>query len=239
VWTKKYKARNKKGKWVDGDPCVGTFLQIRVKKYDGIDLSMDPANYVAGKLKMIPLRRPTTAELANARYRTFEFGRSSGTDQTPWTMKTDGGSGFSMDPRRVSAAPNLAGGLEVWQIENGGGGWSHPVHIHFEEGIILLRDGKPPPEWEKWARKDVYRIGRMDDSGDSVTVAIRFREFAGSYMEHCHNTQHEDHAMLLRYDIERPGQFLLMPTPMPTWDGVGYVNSFALPTFRTGDLRLR
>ena len=29
-------------------------------------------------------------------------------------------------------------------------------------------------------------------------MAIRFREFAGTYMEHCHNTQHEDHAMLLR-----------------------------------------
>ena len=27
-----------------------------------------------------------------------------------------------------------------------------------------------------------------------------------------------------------------MPTPMPTWDGVGYVPSYALPTFRTGDL---
>jgi hypothetical protein len=26
-----------------------------------------------------------------------------------------------------------------------------------------------------------------------------------------------------------------MPTPMPTWDGVEYVDSAALPTFRTGD----
>ena len=28
-----------------------------------------------------------------------------------------------------------------------------------------------------------------------------------------------------------------MPTPMPSWDGVGYVPSYALPTFRTGDLK--
>ena len=54
-------------------------------------------------------------------------------------------------------------------------------------------------------------------------------------MEHCHNTQHEDHAMLLRWDIEHPGQVKLMPTPMPTWDGVSYVDSVALPTFREGD----
>jgi len=68
-----------------------------------------------------------------------------------------------------------------------------------------------------------------------VEVAIHFREFAGTYMEHCHNTQHEDSSMLLRWDLEHPGQFQLMPTPLPGWDGVTYVNSAALPTFRTGN----
>jgi hypothetical protein len=68
-------------------------------------------------------------------------------------------------------------------------------------------------------------------------MAVRFREFAGTYMEHCHNTQHEDTSMLLRWDIEHPGQFQLMPAPLPGWDGVTYVNSSALPTFRTGDTR--
>jgi hypothetical protein len=116
-----------------------------------------------------------------------------------------------------------------------GGGWSHPVHIHFEEGVILRRAGLAPPEWEKWARKDVYRIGPEDEGGNSVEVATRFREFAGTFVEHCHNTQHEDHAMLLRWDVEHPGQTKLMPTPLPTWDGVEYVDSAALPTFRTGD----
>ena len=67
-----------------------------------------------------------------------------------------------------------------------------------------------------------------------MEFAIRFREFAGTFMEHCHNTQHEDHAMLLRWDIEYPGQIKLMPAPIPTWDGVEYVDSAALPTFRTG-----
>ena len=76
----------------------------------------------------------------------------------------------------------------------------------------------------------------MDDSTDSVDIAMRFREFLGSFMEHCHNTQHEDHAMLLRWDAENPGQAEIMPTPMPAWDGVTYVPTYALETFRTGDL---
>jgi FtsP/CotA-like multicopper oxidase with cupredoxin domain len=237
-------------RWVNGDPAVGRFLEFRVHAYPGVDLSMDPRDYERGKKKMIPLtidpENPADqAKLAQARHRSFEFARSNGTDLAPWTIKTDGGRGFPMDPRRLSAAPRLANGpteagfsgegtLEIWSIL-GNGGWSHPVHVHFEEGIILKRGGRPPPEWERWARKDVYRVGRLDDSTESVEMAIRFREFAGTYMEHCHNTQHEDHSMLLRWDIEHPGQVELMPAPIPTWDGVHYVDSVALPTFRTGD----
>ncbi|MCP5029809.1 MAG: multicopper oxidase domain-containing protein, partial [Actinomycetia bacterium] len=171
----------------------------------------------------------------NARHRTFLFEKEP-TDEKPWVIETDGNlKGVGMDPRRLTAAPQKNyDGLEVWRIVNGGD-WSHPIHIHFEEGIILRRGGKEPPEWEKWARKDMYRIGPQEDSGAIVEVALRFREFAGTYMEHCHNTQHEDHAMLMRWDLEHPGQVKLMPSPLPSWDGVEYVDSRALPTFRSGD----
>ncbi|MEJ8835805.1 cytochrome c peroxidase [Ramlibacter sp. AN1133] len=241
--------------WTRGDPTVGKFMELRVQAYAGTDQSMDPYEFeppkpskAAGK-KMIPLwldrsNPADIAKLQNARRRDFHFGRSNGTDLAPWTIKTDGGAGFGADMRRISAAPQLANGptdagysgagtLEVWTLSTGGG-WGHPVHIHFEEGIILKRGGKAPPEWEKWARKDVYRIGNEPESTSTVELAIQFREFAGTYVEHCHNTQHEDNSMLLRWDIEKPGQFQLMPTPLPTWDGVTYAPSVGLPTFRTG-----
>ncbi|KAA0994712.1 copper oxidase [Pseudomonas sp. ANT_J12] len=251
------KQSSKGPQWDKGDPGVGKVLQLNVKAYTGQDLAMDPAAYEPAKpgkaegMVMIPLKihRDNAADkvlLSQARHRTFTFGRSDGTDEAPWTVKTDGGFGFHMDPRRLNTATQLKTGptdagvsgfgtLEVWNIKAGGKGWSHPVHVHFEEGIILSRGGKAPPEWEKWARKDVYRIGSEADGLDNVEMAINFREFAGTYMEHCHNTQHEDNSMLLRWDIEKPGQFQLMPTPLPSWDGVRYVNSAALPTFRNGD----
>ncbi|MGP6433377.1 multicopper oxidase domain-containing protein [Pseudomonas paraglycinae] len=251
------KQTSKGPQWDRGDPVVGKVLQLNVKAYTGQDLSMNPAAYEPAKpgkaegMVMIPLKihRDNAADkalLAKALHRTFIFGRSDGTDEAPWTIKTDSGFGFHMDPRRLNASTKLASGptdagvngigtLEVWNIRAGGTGWSHPVHVHFEEGIILSRGGKAPPEWEKWARKDVYRIGSEADGLDNVEMAINFREFAGTYMEHCHNTQHEDNSMLLRWDLEKPGQLQLMPTPLPSWDGVRYVNSAALPTFRTGD----
>lgn len=240
--------------WTGGDPGVGRILELRVVAYSGTDQSMNPANYKPGLQKMIPLAlQRNDSRLANAVHRTYTFGRSSGTDEAPWTIKANNEPALNMDPRRISAAPRLATGptqggfvgtnaagydnvstLEIWKLK-GGGGWSHPVHIHFEEGVILSRGGQPPPAWETWARKDVYRIGPESDATDEVVLAIRFREFAGTFMEHCHNTQHEDHSMLLRWDIEHPGQTKLMPAPIPTWDGVEYVDSAALPTFRTGD----
>ena len=257
ILSEKYKAVliDNGTRWDKGDPVVGKALQLVVQPYAGTDLSMNPAEYEpakpnkpAGK-KMIPLwldrNSPADqAKLQQARLRTFDFGRSSGTDVAPWTIKADGGISYVADPRRISAAPELAQGqtdggfsgdgtLEVWRIKSGNG-WDHPVHIHFEEGIILKRNDAPPPEWEKWSRKDVYRIGGSPLSSSTVDIAIRFREFAGTYVEHCHNTQHEDNSMLLRWDIERPGQFTVMPTPLPTWDGVEYAPSVGIPTFRTG-----
>ena len=29
----------------------------------------------------------------------------------------------------------------------------------------------------------------------------KFRDFTGKYVMHCHNTVHEDHAMMIRFDI--------------------------------------
>jgi hypothetical protein len=105
-------------------------MQFTVVAATGTDLSMNPADYVAGKKKMIPRPTFTAAELATARRRTFDFGKANGTDTAPWTIKTDGGIGLGADMHRVSAAPKM-GSVEVWRLV-GSSGWSHPVHIHFE-----------------------------------------------------------------------------------------------------------
>ena len=236
-----------------GDPVVGKFLEFRVAALPvgAVDYSMNPKEYeetttlvngvtvakaVPGQ-QMIPNNKPTDVELKAAKHRTFHFGRNNGTDKAPWTIKTDGDLGASADPHRVSAAPEL-GDVEIWHI-TGTNGWNHPAHVHFEEGQILKRGGVAPPIWEKYARKDVYRVGNLVDSTLSVDIAIRFREFAGTYVEHCHNTQHEDHAMLLRWDLEHPGQTQRFATPIPEWNGVAYIPSVSLPTVKTGDVKAK
>ena len=213
------------------DPGVGKFLEFRVAAAlpGAQDLSMNPADYEEGKLTMISRPVITAEELANARHRSFIFGHSNGTDEKPWTIKTDGGRGLLADPKmkRVSAAPNR-GSVEIWHLRSGElgdlGGWTHPVHIHFEEGRVLARDGNPPPAWERWARKDIYNVGRLTST--TVDVALRFEDFLGAYMEHCHNTQHEDFAMLLRFDVDNPDVPMYVRAPQPDWNGVSYANSY-------------
>jgi FtsP/CotA-like multicopper oxidase with cupredoxin domain len=178
------------------DPCVGKFLEFQVGARTA-DLSQVPATLIPNPVMPAPVRT-----------RTFEFGRGGGQDGLPWTIKVDGGQSFNADYAKTSAMPQI-GTSEIWTLKNGGGGWDHPIHIHFEEGQILKRNGSASnvPPWEK-GRKDVYRL---HPSGD-VTIQLQFREFAGMYMEHCHNTQHEDNAMLLRWDIDGGG---LVPIPAP------------------------
>src|SRR6185369_4042718 len=94
--------------WAGGDPAVGKILEFRVKAYEGQDLAMDPAEFEPGKKAMIPLtiHRDDPADrvkLAKATHHTFQFARGNPTDEVRWTIKTDGGGGFGMDPRRISA----------------------------------------------------------------------------------------------------------------------------------------
>jgi FtsP/CotA-like multicopper oxidase with cupredoxin domain len=87
------------------------------------------------------------------------------------------------------------GDAEIWTLE-GKGNWHHPIHIHLEEGRILSRNGRKPPPYES-GRKDVFVL----NPGETMKVFVQFRDFTGKYMMHCHNTVHEDHGMMLRFDV--------------------------------------
>jgi FtsP/CotA-like multicopper oxidase with cupredoxin domain len=215
------------------DPCVGTFLEFRIVRNPATpDVSQIPAT-------MIP--NPDLSSVPVAATRTFVFGDSA--NQTtrdpvtsfrgPWGVGTDGGDKLDADFGRVSAAPKF-GSREVWTLVNDGGDWDHPVHIHFEEGQILARNGSASnvPAWEK-GRKDVYRL----HPDGSVKLTMQFRDWGGMFMEHCHNTVHEDNAMLMRWEIDDGGTPFLrpLPTPIPTPQGVTFINpDDILPSAFTG-----
>jgi manganese oxidase len=204
------------------DPCVGKFLEFRIVR--------NPAQPDVSQVPKVLIPNPDLSAIPVVRERVFEWGR--GANQTirdpitasegEWGVKTNGGDMLAASFGRVSARPQF-GKREIWTFKNGGGGWDHPIHIHFEEGQILSRDGssRNVPPWEK-GRKDVYRLR----PGGEMKITMQFRDWGGTFMQHCHNTTHEDHAMLMRWDIDTAGAPFVrpLPTPIPRPQGVTFRN---------------
>ena len=203
------------------DPCVGRFLRFKIVR--------NPASPDVSQVPSVMIPNPDLTNIPVVRERTFSF--NSGAGQTtndpvttffgPWGIETDNRGGtLAADFGRISAGPSF-GTREIWHLQNGGGGWDHPIHIHFEECQTLARNGSASnvPAWEK-GRKDVWRL---HPSG-SVDISLQFRDWGGMFMEHCHNTVHEDNAMLLRWEIDNGGAPFLrpLPTPIPKPQGVTF-----------------
>jgi FtsP/CotA-like multicopper oxidase with cupredoxin domain len=155
--------------------------------------------------------------------RNFKFDRNNG----QWTVNDK----FAdCNQLRFTVTQNSA---ENWVIQNPRDDWQHPIHIHFEEHQILSRSGNSGryssysgsgynssygngcafqgggggmsttrsnvPNVEV-SRKDVTRLQGDED----VKLFFRFRDFTGDYPMHCHNVVHEDHAMMLLFQVQ-PG----------------------------------
>ncbi len=147
----------------------------------------------------------------------------------PWTVMVNGQAAHSMNANRVSLVYPKPGDVEHWTYINGGGGWDHPIHLHFEEGITMNRGGAPFPDSENLKRKDVWRLR----PGGRVQFQIQFGEYGGSYVNHCHNTVHEDFALLMRIQllngVAGTPQAAITATPNPTPDGVFFTTPEVLP----------
>jgi hypothetical protein len=137
-----------------------------------------------------------------------------------------------MNANRSSLVFPKPGDIEHWTLKNGGGGWDHPIHLHFEEGITISRTvGDVNSPLQIGRRKDVWRLGEAGE----VVFQIQFGEYGGAYVTHCHNTVHEDFAMLMRIDILKDDNgngepfAVVGPTPNPTPDGVAYLTPEILP----------
>jgi len=242
------------------DPVLGAILQFRVvSQLESVDApgkilrstDPDPSMVPATLTEQIPIVTPV-------RTRLVEFGRSGNGDSRdpvtgectpdcsevvfnfPWTIRINGQEAHSMNANRVSLLIPKSGDIEHWTYVNGGGGWDHPIHLHFEEGITMNRGSAPIPATEKLVRKDVWRLR----PGGQVQFQIQFGEYGGSYVNHCHNTVHEDFALLMRIQLlvsgiqqsnPFPPQAMVTDTPNPTEDGIVFTTPEIL---REGDPRV-
>ena len=133
------------------------------------------------------------ADIKNAATFTLQRGSFSGDPEVEWL---NNGRPFDVN---VPLIAQKKGSGAVWQIQNGGGGWVHPMHLHMEEHRVLLRNGKPPDAGhpDDTGKEDVIAL----DPSEKVHIYRRFRTFTGKYVAHCHNLAHEDHNMMFGWEI--------------------------------------
>ncbi|MFV8782759.1 multicopper oxidase family protein [Microbulbifer sp. SA54] len=123
--------------------------------------------------------------------RLFEFVRQNGA----WKINDKW---FS--PRRSDAVPSLES-TERWILKNGGGGWSHPIHIHLSASQVQRINGSIPPR-ELRHNSDTMAL----PPNGMIELLIRFGTFTGPFVFHCHVLEHEDMRMMAVFDPRPEGE---------------------------------
>jgi FtsP/CotA-like multicopper oxidase with cupredoxin domain len=101
------------------------------------------------------------------------------------------------------------GDLEQWEFVNQGGMMlmAHPMHIHNSQFQVLERQVLPELR-DIW---DNVRAGYVDEGwkdtvlvmpGERVKLLLKFEEYEGLYLYHCHNLEHEDQGMMRNFLIK-------------------------------------
>ncbi|MEO8514133.1 MAG: multicopper oxidase domain-containing protein [Ignavibacteria bacterium] len=89
--------------------------------------------------------------------------------------------------------------LEEWKIINNTPDF-HPMHAHGMQWQLLARNGNTnlPPNDKGW--KDTVLVNSLE----TVRVLVKFTDYKGIYLFHCHNLEHEDDGMMLNFKVIDP-----------------------------------
>ncbi|KAH7068185.1 bilirubin oxidase [Paraphoma chrysanthemicola] len=140
---------------------------------------------IPSNLRSIP--PPPATEIS----KDFTFERLGG----EWLIN---GVGWADIEHRILTRPEL-GADEIWELHYGNGTGVHPVHIHLVDFQVLSRTGgrNEVLPYEAAGMKDVVWLS----PGETVRVVARYAPWQGVYMFHCHNLVHEDHDMLVAFNV--------------------------------------
>jgi FtsP/CotA-like multicopper oxidase with cupredoxin domain len=88
---------------------------------------------------------------------------------------------------------------EIWEFVNRGGmpPLPHPIHVHGLQFRVLGRLGSPFGDVLDAGWKDTVLLM----PGERVRLQMRFSDYPGLFLYHCHNLEHEDMGMMRNYYV--------------------------------------
>lgn len=109
----------------------------------------------------------------------------------PWVIN-----GNVFDLNRIDASPQL-NTTEIWEFTNQSN-MDHPMHIHdvmfqvLSVSGMMMGQGSAQDGW-----KDTVNVPPMG----TARVIMRFEDYKGRYVFHCHNLEHEDYDMMGQFEV--------------------------------------
>lgn len=105
--------------------------------------------------------------------------------------------GLQYEHNRVDFRVPL-GVTERWRFKTGGNA-PHPVHVHGASFQVVSRTGGRGRlfPWESGWKDTVL----LNDK-ETVDILIRFTEYRGAYVMHCHQLEHEDMGMMTNCEVD-------------------------------------
>jgi FtsP/CotA-like multicopper oxidase with cupredoxin domain len=148
-------------------------------------LDSPPESHPPPPARLSEIPRPELS--ASTPQRTFRFNSM---------MMNHSINGQTFDLERVDYRVPL-GQTEVWTLVNDSE-FPHPVHIHVGQFRVLSRSGgrNRVMPWETGLKDTVLLFPQ-----EQVDVAVRFDEYPGLFLMHCHNLEHEDMGMMLNFEV--------------------------------------
>jgi len=145
------------------------------------------------------------AEEAINRDRPRVFGIAM-TNMMAWTIN---GRTFEMEGVAAEEIVKL-NSLEAWEFDNlteSMDVMAHPMHVHGVQFQVVERQVRPAlaAGWE------TVRAGYVDEGwkdtvllmpGERVKILLKFADYTGLYLYHCHNLEHEDQGLMRNYRVE-------------------------------------
>jgi FtsP/CotA-like multicopper oxidase with cupredoxin domain len=92
------------------------------------------------------------------------------------------------------------GDLEQWTFTSEGEN-THPIHVHGGQFQVIDRGAGNPLEPTDAGWKDVVRL----DPLGTVNVLIKFSEYTGLFLIHCHKLEHADMGMMANFEVDDAG----------------------------------
>jgi blue copper oxidase len=196
--------------WADfsGD-ALGSAVVLESKEFSGSD-AFPIMHFRVEEEEVVEASVPTTLTTFSGyreqdavnrrRPRTFEMDMAHGA----WRLN---GKTFEMDKVARNEIVKL-GDLEIWEFVNESSfmAMPHPMHIHNVHFQVIGRSVLPEYAKQRESVEEGYVDEGWKDTvlvmpGERVKLLLKFDTYAGLYLYHCHNLEHEDMGMMRNYRI--------------------------------------